>query len=209
MKKQVPHSAVSHKPDYTFNIQLRKVRWLPLFVEQWLVPRFIIKITNKGKNVELGELSCEFVEHDDVSSFPSVKNNFKNFQHFHIEDFKKGDVLKYNSKIESRFIKPGRYMIRLLITKSEPVGSVYEQMFSELKRLYPRDDEKIERIIHEIENIHPIRRKASPGTFKGVPLIDWRWLEVIKVHTVYTFAVLAAFLIALIAVIISIIRAFV
>lgn len=205
MKKQVEYSAVHHKPEYKFNIHTRKVRWLPLFVEQWLVPRFIIKITNKGRNVESGELNCEFVEYDEISSFPSVKNNFKDFQHFQIKDFKKGDVLKYNSKIESRFIKPGRYMIRLLISKWEPADSLYEELFSELKKVCPSDNKKIERIIHEIENIHSIPRKASPGTFKGVPLIDWRWLEVIKVHTVSTLAALAICLITAFGIVIGII----
>lgn len=198
MKTQIQCSAVLHKSEYKFDIHIRKVSWLPLFVEQWLVPRFIIKITNKGKNVERGELDCEFVEHDEISSFPSVKNNFKDFQHFQIKDFKKGDVLKYNSKIESRFIKPGRYMIRLLISKREPAGSPYEELLSELKRKYPHDDKKIEGMILQIENICPISRKTSPGTFRGVPLIDWRWLEVIKVHSVSTFAALVACLAVLV-----------
>lgn len=199
MKTQVQCSAVYHEPGYEFDIHIRKVRWLPLFVEQWLVPRFIIKITNKGKNIERGELDCEFLEYDEISSFPSVKSNFKDFQHFPIEDFKKGDVLKCNSKIESRFIKPGRYMIRLLIIrKREPPGSPYEELFSKLKREYPHDDKKIERMILQIERISPIPGKTSPGEFRGVPLIDWRWLEVMKVHSVSTFAALVACLVALV-----------
>ena len=85
-KNKTQYVANNYQKEYDFKVKITKPFWLPLFFEQWLVPRFIVHITNKGKNVERGELSCYILEHSDVSNFPAEDKNFKDYQHFQINN---------------------------------------------------------------------------------------------------------------------------
>jgi len=203
MTRVVPSSARHLDPEYKFDIYIRKVRWLPLYVEQWLVPRFVLKIENTNKGLDEGEVDCEFVQHDDVASFPLVETNFKDFDHIQIRDFKKGDTIRRTLQIESRFIRPGRYMLRLLIKRWEP-ASAHDEFGDWLKKTdssrWPDETKKA------MEMLAKVLRQASTGTFRPIPVYDWRWLEVIKVHDVATFArVMGGVIMAAVSIAVSIV----
>lgn len=203
MRRQAPYSARLINPEYRFDIYMRRVRWLPLFVEQWLVPRFVLEITNKGKEVDRGEIDCEFVAHDEVSSFPVVTTGFKDFKHIQLQGFKKDDTIKSSLKMDSRFIKPGRYMIRAVVSKWELAPSDHYGLFGVLANVIPTDDAKGKETVRKMQEFASIPEKERAKMMKRFELIDWRWLEVINVYDLATFARLMTVIVAGISIVIG------
>lgn len=203
MRRQAQYSAKLINPEYRFDIYMRRVRWLPLFVEQWLVPRFVLEITNKGKEIDRGEIDCEFAAHDEVSSFPVVTTGFKDFKHIQLQGFKKDDTLKSSLKIESRFIKPGRYMIRVVVSKWELAPSDHYELFGVLAKVIPTDNAKGKETVRKMQEIASTPEKERAKTMKRSELIDWRWLEVIKVYDLATLARLMAVIVTGIGIVIG------
>ncbi|MBI2652236.1 hypothetical protein HYX00_02115, partial [Candidatus Woesearchaeota archaeon] len=170
-----------------------------------------VYITNKGKNVERGELSCYILEHSDVSNFPAEDKNFKDYQHFQINNFDHGKKIKYKCKIESRFIKPASYMVKLIISKFERVDeSQYDTLLGILRKTYKNDVNKINLTIAEIEKtieknlpLH-LSREIQKNTFHVVPLINFRWLEVLKIHPISTLATFLGVFTALVGILIAV-----
>ena len=95
-------------------------------------------------------------------------------------------------------------MVKLIISKYEPVNeSPYVTLLDILRKAYKDDVNKINLTITEIEKkTLPLSREIQKNTFHVVPLINFRWLEVIKVHPI---SILLTFLGIVIPILIGII----
>jgi len=196
LPSKTPWSARHLQPGYEFDIDIRRVRWLPFFSEQWFVPRLVFEVKNKGKDIGQGEMSFEIREHDDVSSFSVAEGNFRDFHHIQLSNFKQGSSLKQKLKIESRFIKPGRYMLRVLVTKFEkrPPDTSF---LNYVRQKVPPGHE----LRKPMETMGEMLSRAGACNLQAVQVWDWRWLEIIRVFDMNVCLVfVGSVIIALIAV---------
>ena len=145
--KRAQFSDTNSSREYLYDIAIRKSWWSLFFVEEYFTPRFLVTLTNEGQRIERGSISCEIAEHDEVSSFPNV-TSFKDVQHFSVNDFGANESRTFKVNIESRFIKPTRYMMRVVVNVWEP------------STLSPRDE-----LIHELSSII-----TTPATKSRMPL---------------------------------------
>lgn len=184
-------SSTPNSKQHNFDISIRHSLIVPFYMEEYLTPRFSIIIRNVGEYMEKGELSCELVEHDEVSSFPNVKSNFKDFQHFRLDNFEKGERRKFTAVVKSKFIKPNRYMMRLLVKRYRPSGSLAEENLLQLEKLRdkysPEEFEKNKKksivLLQEVAQKSNTNIDSIPiGQYVSDMVFNWRWSEVIKVH---------------------------
>lgn len=177
------YSATNNSSDYKYEILITRPWWQKFSTDEYFTPQFKIKIKNIGADINIGSLECDIAEHDDVSSFPTIKK-FKDFQHFKINNFKHGEIREFDAVIRSKFLKPSNYMLRLKIIVWGPTGTPREEIVNQLKSNVDVDIEKIMNIVEHFwksGNVDP--DKVNPNQFKPYAIYDFRWLEVIKVHS--------------------------
>jgi hypothetical protein len=69
-------------------------------------------------------------------------------------------------------------------------------LFGILKQVIPADEPKGKEIVEKMQAFASTPKEERAKTMKRFELIDWRWLEVIKVYDLATFARLMAVLVA-------------
>lgn len=184
--------------EYSLDIAVRQCWWPPLYADQWFLPRLAITIINTGQNISQGTVTIEIAPHSEISTFSSYDGKFQDVKHDTLVEFNKGRKKRIKLKIESRFLRPERYMLRIMLGKIEPQPSPFEL----LKEVYFKPQaisldqiREFNDAVKKVEQAMPgidIHRQ-EPGVSRVVPLIDWRWLEVIKVHPVLGVAGVVSF----------------
>lgn len=188
--KPIPYTADNTSQTYTYNVIVRRHWWPPFFFfEQLLTPEFEMVVRNTGEGVDYGRIGCFIVEHDDVSSFPSVKAGFKDVQWFKLEKFHSGASRKFHMRIASKFLKPGRYMMKIGIAAMRPMLSPWDEMLLNLEKVRDKySSERFEEIKGKTlralsENMHQ-PKQVTRGAFVPEATYDYRVLEVITIHPV-------------------------
>ena len=196
--------------DHPMKVAVAYAHWPFIPSDQWFLPRFRIRVTNLGREIQRGSLQVDIADADSLPTLAGITSHAGPFQdvlHREINSLQAGDTHKFRFSIQSRFLKPGRYILRILFNEWIPSDSPIMELREQLRKA----DVTAERL-KEIETqalaamkdsgIDPYQRPV--GQFRGKLLFDLRFNEVIKIHPLSSVAaILGAFIGSVLAACIS------
>jgi hypothetical protein len=196
-KKATPieYATSNTNSTYKYEIAIARPWWQVFFMDEYFTPQFTIRVKNIGADIPSASLGCYLAEHDDVSTFPSVKN-LKDFQHFEINGFKNGETRQFDAVVRSKFLKPTNYMLRLEIVLRGSVGSYSpRELLKEIEGIPASQREQVMKLLEQHWRQAGIDPDKPGDVIKTLAAYDFRWLEVIKVHpTLQTLGTIATVL---------------
>ena len=196
--------------DHPMKVEVAYVHWPFIRSDQWFLPRFRVKVTNLGREIQRGSLQIDIADADSLPTLAGITSHAGPFQdvlHHEITSLQAGEIHEFRFTIQSRFLRPGRYIMRTLFNEWIPSDSPIRELREQLRKA----DVTAERLM-EIEaqvlatmkdsGIDPYQRPV--GQFRGKPLFDLRFNEVIKIHPLSSVAaILGAFIGSVLAACIS------
>lgn len=175
--------------DRPYHLKVHYCLWPFLSSDQWFLPRFCLELENLGKELYRGALEVDIANSDKLNSLAEIttyKGPFQDVFHHEITSLKPGKKEKIKFRIESRFLEPGNYFMRITLNEWIPSDSPIRELRQQLTESKISDDriKGIEELSitqwREI-GIDPYRRPESQ--FKGKQVFDLRFNEIIKVHS--------------------------
>jgi hypothetical protein len=172
-----------------FEVKVTYCFWPFLFSDQWFLPRLKIEIKNLSKEITSGSMSLyitDFANLKSLSEISSYSGHFQDFAHFPIFSLKSGMKLKKKIRIESKFLKPGNYILRIELFENIPRNTPLIELRETLVRSNI-NKESAEIILNQTLDqwkqigINPY--SIPEGQFSLKSLFDLRFNEVIKIHS--------------------------
>jgi len=177
-------------PSFPLEISVRSCWWAIITADQWLLPRFRVSIKNIGKKTLDASVQVDIAEHSTISDFGVYEGPFQDVDHREIKKLDPGQRFKFTVRIESRFLKPTSYMLRLDIVRWVPALSVMEELerqFSQSARMTEQERQQARAITLQFFFRHGVGPYVRPeNQWRSELVSDCRWLEVIKVHSLGT-----------------------
>lgn len=198
-------------PSRVFDIDVRTPCWPVLFSDEYFLPRLTIKLKNQGPVLGKGSLELYIVDFESIGQIGSVTSYngfFQDIYHHPIENHEPGETLKLKVKIKSKFLKPGRYILRAVLTEWKPSGSIIFELQTQAKS-FPVDkrEDLFSKVISNFKSMGVDVEKDRPGQFSATQIFDLRFIEIIKVHPLTTVVgVFGAFLAVFSAVFIPLLK---
>jgi len=187
--------------DHPFEVRLQYCWWPPLFSDQWFLPRLKLRIKNLGKAVQRGSIEIDITEFDNVKELAQVgsyRGPFQDVFHYEISDLLPGKQVKFTFRIASRFLRPGEYVLRVMLKQWIPSDSPIREMMKQLQKENIPEQQKSEmrRIAEEHMRQMAIDPYAVPrGQYTARQLFDLRFVERLKIHSlVSTATIMGAFI---------------
>ncbi len=193
MRKKLQYAGTVDS-DQPFEVNLKYCIWPLLFSDQWFLPRFTLKVKNLGKEVRRGSLEIEIADFGDVKQLSRVsayKGPFQDVYHHEVNNLLPGKEDKFTFRIESRFLRQGEYIIRVLFNEWIPSDSSIRELSKQLERIDLSEEEKsnTRRVAEEQMRRMGVDPYAIPkGQFKAKQLFDLRFVEKIKIHSLASTA---------------------
>ncbi len=174
-------------PAFPLEISVRSCWWPIITADQWLLPRFRVLIKNIGKKTLDASVQVDIAEHSTIPDFVVYEGPFQDVDHREIKKLDPGQRFKFTVRIESRFLKPTYYMLRLDIVRWVPALSVMEELerqFSQGARVREQEKQQARAIALDFLARHGVDPYERPkNQWRSELVNDCRWLEVIKVHS--------------------------
>lgn len=206
-EKEPGRVVVTHNRAYALKIWIKRGWWLPLFSDQWFLPRFHVKLLNDLGAIKEGIVHCEIAECPEHLSTITHLQTWQSVYSYPLRDFETGDRRKFAFTVAARYLRPKPYVVRLQVHHNLAIENYDEwqrwttawlvQHLDEPGRsamynnIIQRGQESLRSLGVDPENVRAHRTEH---------IIDWYWPEPFKVHplrdvvTVFTapFAVAAA-----------------
>lgn len=179
---------------HPIEVNLKYCLWPVLFSDQWFLPRFKLKIKNLGKEIQKGSVQIDIVEFskvEKISQISSYKGPFQDVYHREISNFHPSEEYKITFKIESRFLAEGEYIIRILFKEWIPSDSPMRDLEAQFYNLKIPEEKRneIRPMVEESHKKMGIDPYAVPkGQYKSKQLLDLRFIEKIKIHSLSSTA---------------------
>jgi len=191
-------------------VEVAYARWPFIRSDQWFLPRFRVKVTNLGTEIRRGSIQIDIADAEPLTTLAEItsfKGPFQDVLHHEVNSLQAGSTDDFGFRIQSKFLKPGRYILRVLFNEWIPSDSPIRELRDQFRRANISDEKLKEIEAQSIESLkgHGIDPYQRPvGQFRGKPLFDFRFNEVIKVHPLSGVAtILGGFIGSVLAVCIS------
>ncbi len=174
---------------YALKIWIKRPWWLPLFSDQWLLPRFRVKLLNDGAAIRDGIIHCDVAEcPEDLSAITQLQT-FQPVYQFPLPDLETDDRRKFSFVVAARYLRPKPYVLRLQVHHNVPIENYGEWMRQSTAWLVQHLDEPARSAMYNdiIERSQESLRSfgADPENVRAhrtEHIIDWYWLEPFKVY---------------------------
>ena len=139
--------------------------------------------------IEFGKIEIDIVEYSNISDFAVYKGPFQDVFHREIRKLDAGKKLKFKLRIESRFLRPTTYMLRIYLIRWVPAGSIMDEIEEAISQ--PKDMSEESKARAKSSAVEFFAKKKldlfAPrmNTWKGKLLADWRWMEIIKIFPLW------------------------
>ncbi len=174
--------------DKPYHLKVRYCLWPFLRSDQWFLPRFCLELENQGKELHRGSIEIDIVDSENLNSLAEVssyKGHFQDVLHHEVTSLKPGKKEKIKFKIESRFLKPGNYLMRVTLNEWIPSDSPIRELRQQLADSNI-SEEKIKGMeelrINQWQEIGIDPYRRPEGRLKGKQVFDLRFTETIKIH---------------------------
>jgi hypothetical protein len=191
-------------------LEVAYARWPFIRSDQWFLPRFRVKLANLGREIPRGSIQVDIADAERLSTLAEITSFTGPFQdvfHREVNALQAGGTEDFVFKIQSRFLKPGRYILRAHFSEWIPSDSPVNDLREQLRRAHIPDDKVREIEAQSIQTlqdqgINPYQRPT--GQFRAKSLFDFRLTEVIKIHPLSGVAtILGGFIGSVLAVCVS------
>ena len=184
------------KADYRLDIRVITNRLVPIFAEQYFVPRFILIVRNTGRPVSEGSIHFSIVRSPELANAASIEAGFVDIgQALCLSGFLSGALKVHFLRFPGTFLEPGSYMLRArLLTHRQSVTprAEFASQMETLSAKLPRGDVQLS--LESLQSHGVDLDHVSIGQKTADLAMDWRWLELVKV---YPFASAVSALVAL------------
>lgn len=193
MRKGLPYTGRADS-QHPFEVSLVYRRWPLLFSDQWFLPGFKVSVKNLGTRVARGSINVEITDFENVKELSQVSTCAGPFQGVHVQqisDLLPGQEEKFKFVIESRYLHPGQYIVRMTFTEWIPSESPIKELASQLEAANASEQGKAQAIglaeqFFRNQGVDPYVRPQNQ--YKGKQLFDFRFVERIKIHSLTSAA---------------------
>jgi len=191
--------------NYPTKLTVEQCIWPIISSDQWFLPKFKVEIENLAKEIQRGSIEIYITEFENIKSLSattSYKGPFQDVYIHRLGKFKLKEKKKFKFKIESRYLKPGNYIMRITLTEWIPSDTPLREIKHDLENAkISTENKKVMRqfAINSLSKSGIDPYKKPQGQFKSKPLFDLRSSEVIKVHPIgTTITIISSLLLAII-----------
>ncbi len=195
-RRSLGWAATSSHP---FQVELRRPRWPPFFATSIFLPRFKIKLTNKGEVLTRATLDIGVKAYDGpIGEILTIQEGWLNAETYEHQQWEPGESRRLRVRIKPSYLPcAGTYVVRFTVVRFDPQEVPYKELADQLKNLTGISDEEQKELLEKNAErwkqmgIDPYHRPI--GMFKGESIFQGTVGDYFRVED--TSAVLAFWLI--------------
>lgn len=131
MKKVTLHHNLEYAATHShpFDIKIKNTIWPVFYSTAFFLPKFKLKITNKGEAIPKGQIQVDVSQYDGPIGNAMVQTEgwVDAFHETWLEPWQAGKLKKLTVKIKGRNLpKPGTYIVRFSVNRWNPQGAPYK-----------------------------------------------------------------------------------
>ena len=187
--------------EHPFEVNLKYTKWPLLFSDQWFLPKLQLTIKNLGKTIQRGSVEvyiADFDKFESLASISSYQGPFQDVYRYDVTEFLPGREEKRTFVVESKFLREGRYIVRVVFLEWIPSDAPMRELEESLKNLKIPDEskdvvKKLSATFFQEGGINPWQ--IPTGQFKGKQMFDLRFVDVLKIQSLEKVAtIMGAFI---------------
>jgi hypothetical protein len=181
-------------PNHPFEVRLQ-YRWWPLLLsDQWFLPRFKLRVANLGKEVQRGSVDIYITEFKNVKELGQLgiySGPFQDVTHRQITQLLPGKHVNLRFTIGSRFLRPGEYVLRIVLNEWIPSDSPIRELMEQLRKHNveePRGSALRQFAENQMREMGVDPYAVPRDQYKRSQLFDLRFVERLKIHSLTSAA---------------------
>ena len=163
--------------DHPMKVEMTYRHWPLLRSDQWFLPRFRLRVTNLGLEIRSGSIEIDIANADNLSTLAEItsfKGPFQDVYHHEINSLKAGATDEVTFTIKSKFLKPGRFILRTMFNEWIPSESPIVELRRQIKdaNLLPDEKSALEQRAMMSWNERGINLRPTRKRFRVIPCTD-------------------------------------